>query len=829
MRGKFLFVGDEKFLVRGVTYGTFRPDPSGTAYSNSEQVERDLAQMAANHVNTVRLYDVPPTWLLDSAERHGLRVMVGLPWEQHVAFLDDTERAQDIEARVRAGVRACARHPAVMCYAVGNEIPASIVRWYGAQRIERYLKRLHAVAKAEDPQALVTYVNYPTTEYLQLPFVDFVCFNVYLEAEERLAAYLARLHNMAGDRPLVMAEIGLDSRRHGERTQAAVLPTHLRTVYASGCAGAFVFAWTDEWHRGGFDVDDWDFGLTDRTRHPKPALTGVREVFAEVPLSSEIDWPGVSVVVCSYNGARTIRDCLEGLRRLEYPRFEVIVVDDGSTDATAAIAGEYGFRLISTPNRGLSSARNTGIQAASGEIVAFIDDDAFPDPHWLTYLATAFARGDFAGVGGPNLPPAGDGPIAECVANAPGGPMHVLLSDREAEHIPGCNMAFRRASLLEIGGFDPQFRVAGDDVDLCWRLQQRGGRLGFSPAAVVWHHRRNSVHAYWRQQVGYGKAEALLARKWPQKYNSVGHLRWAGRMYGRGLTRSLPWLKARIYQGAWGSAPFQSIDYPSPGPFDFVLLMPEWYLLAATLLGLGGLGLAWRPLLLALLPAAAILTMLVALAVLSAARGSFPSARRSPLTGLECIALTTCLHLMQPIARLSGRLRFGFTRRQRRPRGRLVWPWPRTLAMWSEDWQPATRRLRAIELVLQRAGARVVRGGDYDHWDLEVQGGILGGARLRMAIEEHGAGRQMVRVRCWPRWSAPGLAATLLWIGLALASSQHAVAWVSLLLTAVALFVIVQLLKECAGAAGLATAAMRVAGKPPRDARGDHLQGADSR
>src|SRR5439155_1317487 len=80
---------------------------------------------------------------------------------------------------------------------------------------------------------------------------------------------------------------------------------------------------------------------------------------------------------------------------------------------------------------------------------------------------------------------------------------------------------------------------AGDDVDVCWRLQERGWKLGFHPAAVVWHHRRNSVRTYWRQQIGYGRAEAMLERKWPEKYNGPGHVRWAGRLYGDGLTHAL--------------------------------------------------------------------------------------------------------------------------------------------------------------------------------------------------------------------------------------------------------------------------------------------------
>ncbi len=88
--------------------------------------------------------------------------------------------------------------PPILGYAIGNEIRAPIVRWHGARAVERFLGRLHAVAKAEDPEALVTYVNYPSTEYLELPFLDLVCFNVYLEAERSLEAYVARLHNVVG-------------------------------------------------------------------------------------------------------------------------------------------------------------------------------------------------------------------------------------------------------------------------------------------------------------------------------------------------------------------------------------------------------------------------------------------------------------------------------------------------------------------------------------------------------------------------------------------------------------------------------------------------------
>jgi O-antigen biosynthesis protein len=756
-RSRFLWLRDTKFWVRGATYGTFRPDEHGHEY-RADVVERDFAQMAAAGFNAIRTYSVPPRWLLDTALRHGLRVMVGVPWEQHVAFLDDRGRARSIENRVRDSVAACARHPAILAYAVGNEIPAPVVRWHGGRAVTRFLGRLAECAKREDPTALVTYVNYPSTEYLDLPFLDLVCFNVYLESPERLEAYLARLHTIAGDRPLLLTEIGLDSRRNGEPGQAKALEWQVREAFASGCAGAFVFSWTDEWHRGGADVGDWDFGLTDRARRPKPALAAVRASMSDVPFDKALPCPRISVVVCSYNGARTIRECLEGLLRVEYPNFEVIVVDDGSTDATARIAAAFPFRLIRTPNRGLSSARNTGLAAATGEIVAYIDDDAWPDPDWLTFLAHTFRSTDFAGAGGPNIPPPGDGWIAECVAHAPGGPIHVLVSDHEAEHVPGCNMAFRKRELDAIGGFDPQFRAAGDDVDVCWRLQERGWRLGFSPAAVVWHHRRNSVQTYWRQQMGYGRAEALLERKWPEKYNAAGHISWRGRIYGDPLVRALGGGRQRVYHGRWGSALFQSLYAPAPSVLTALPLMPEWYIVITILAALAAIGALWTPLAAIALPllGGAVVAPVV-LAVLAAVHAPIREGARGARGAVRSRAVVAWLHLLQPAARLVGRATAGLTPWRRRGLRAVAAPRPRSLTLWTETWHAPAAVLGTLTTAIRKAGFVVAPGGDWDRWDLEVRGGLLGSARLLMATEEHGHGRQLWRFRIWPRWSSFGV------------------------------------------------------------------------
>ena len=809
VRGKFLRVGEQKLYIRGVTYGTFRPDASGNQYHNEERIQRDFALMAANGINAVRVYNTPPRSLLDTAQQHGLRVMIDLAADQYVGFLTDRRGAPDVAEMLGAQVRTCSGHPAVLAYSLGNEIPASMVRWHGRRKIERYLSSLYDVVKAEDPGCLVTYANYPSTEYLQLPFLDFFCFNVFLESREQFAPYLARLQNIAGDAPLVMGEIGLDSARNGREAQARALDWQIRTSFEAGCAGVFVYSWTDEWYRGGAEAEDWAFGLTERDRSPKPALAAVRKAFAETPFSQQAGWPSVSVVVCTYNGSRTLRECCEGLQKLEYPNFEVIVVDDGSRDDSAGIAREFGFRVISTPNRGLSNARNTGLEAAAGEIVAYLDDDAYPDPQWLSYLAYTFMNTDYAAVGGPNIAPPQDGPRAECIAKAPGGPVHVLISDHEAEHIPGCNMAFRKADLAAIGGFDPQFRVAGDDVDVCWRLQQSGRKLGFCPAAMVWHHRRGSVRTFWKQQRGYGYAEGLLETKWPEKYNGAGHVSWAGRVYGNG--HGLLWRRERIYQGVWGSAPFQSIYQPAHGTFSALLLMPEWYLLIPVFAALSAIGSLWKPLLFAL----PFLGAAVAAPILQACYSATQTriAAPAPVDRMSMRCLIALLYLLQPAARLYGRLCCGLTLWRRRGPSALAFPRPRTFRVWTEHWRASSERLQQIESNLRAQGACVARGGDFDRWDLEVRPNLLGAARLRMAVEEHGLGRQLVRFRVWPKPSALVLLLVALFCGLAAGAALDG-AWAgAVVLAATAVILAARTLQDLAASTGTLLAPVLAEGR----------------
>lgn len=781
--GKFFHLNGARFLLKGVTYGTFGPDADGCQFPPIGRVAADFAQMARYGINTVRVYTEPSRAMLDEAARHGLRVMAGIPWAQHVAFLDDAHLLAGIRRDLIAAVRRMADHPAVMLMALGNEIPAEVVRWLGRERVERFIRELYDEAKAAAPDSTFTYVNFPPTEYLELPFLDVCAFNVYLHDEGSLRKYIARLQHIAGHKPLLLAEAGADSFRHGEDGQATLTSMQLRTSFAEGAAGAIAFAWTDEWWRGGHPIEDWAFGLVDAARRPKAALHAVSQTFADAPFSAEDQrrWPKVSVVICAYNAAATLEECLSSLARLTYPDIEVIIVNDGSTDATPEIARRFpSMRVVDVPNGGLSVARNIGLSLATGDIVAYTDSDVRVEPDWLTYLVQPFLTSDVVASGGPNVPPADDPWLARAVALAPGGPTHVLLDDRTAEHVPGCNMAFRRGALEAVGGFNPIYLRAGDDVDLCWRMQARGWRIGFAPSALVWHHHRPSIKAYWRQQKGYGEGEAWLRPHHPDKF--VGRRAvWQGRIYS-----PLPFVRSlsgtRINAGVWGTAGFPSVYHPGVHPLKTLPHTTAWVgtSFAMMIVGfLSALEISERTgtLLMLVMGLAGLCGMAVSVAkcvgcavatddrVLPMVPGR--SAKRSRFIVRSVIAW---LHFIQPLARQAGWWRGRFSsaedaashpapapaRRRPSPSVDDLVLSIRVLAgrhteecFWGDSW--TTGEAILTRLVDQLSAMRLTRRVDIDDgWqldrDVSVPVGSWGWLDVRAMIENHGSGRRLLRI-----------------------------------------------------------------------------------
>lgn len=753
VEGKFLFVGNERFYIRGVTYGAFPPNSRGHQFPEPAEVAKDFALMRAAGINTILTYTVPPISLLDQAQESGLRVITLVPWMEYVCFLEEPGVRKKMLREVKEGVASCRRHPAVMMYCVGKEIPPPIVRWHGQKQVQAFLRELYQVAKNEDPEGLVTYTSFPTTEYLELPFVDVYTFNVYLHQRQDFCKYVSRLQHLAGELPLVLTELGMCSFRHGQEGQAALLDWQIEESFDHGLAGAVIFGWTDPFFQDGCLVTEWGFGLVDAERRPKPSYEVVRRRFtASVPFPPTRQWPKVSVIVVAHNAARTLEDCLDSVQKLRYPNYEVIVVNDGSTDATEAIMNRFPFKNISTLKQGVGGARNVGLRAAIGEIVAYIDSDAKADPDWLRYLTTTYLKFNVAGVGGPNLIPPEDNWVAKCVYRSPGGPTQVMLDDQSAEHIPGCNMSFRRAALEDIGGFDPVFTTAADDVDICWRLLDRGYQIGFSPSAVVWHHRRPCVKEYWRQQVGYGLSESILERKFPHKFNPWGHTAWVGRIYA-----PYPFFHLSapvIYHGLWGSAPFQPMYEPRRGgALTYLPRAMEWHITLGALIILG----VFFPWALILVALGLAYTVCYCVACTSQAELDVLGPR-TRVQRIKWRLMIAWLHFLEPLARDWGRLRGGLTPwrtglseacslKPMSPWWKRIHPFERVVR-WAIPGTIALEKYTFLERLLKELANRGYAVGwnaPSQDWDLRFRRGAFEEVELRMVVEHHGGRKRVAR------------------------------------------------------------------------------------
>jgi hypothetical protein len=322
----------------------------------------------------------------------------------------------------------------------------------------------------------------------------------------------------------------------------------------------------------------------------------------------------------------------------------------------------------------------------------------------------------------------------------------VLINDQVAEHVPGCNMAFRRAALLSINGFDEQYRQAGDDVDICWRLQQAGLWITFAPGALVWHHRRQTPAAYLRQQAGYGTAEAMLRFQHPDRFNDWGEGKWNGVLYGpspRGVALDRP----MIYYGLFGAGLFQCLYQPRRA---------DWMMLPGTLEWHGAIALIcltaphW--------PAVALIAVSVmwSLSLLVAAAQARRARLERRYDGLSSRLLIMGLCYLQMLVRSWSRQKarlFAY----RQPIGvlpvdsPLPWTFPITLRhsapYWSERGQERTELLaHVIGLLDEHRWSKNLDTG-WENWDLEVSCHPWSVVRIATAQENHGEGKRLIRVR----------------------------------------------------------------------------------
>lgn len=237
----------------------------------------------------------------------------------------------------------------------------------------------------------------------------------------------------------------------------------------------------------------------------------------------------VSVVVCVYNGADTLSDCLRGLeaQSLRRDSFEVIVVDDGSTDNSAELAQSFGVRVERCPHRGLPAARNTGWKLAQGKWIAFTDDDCGPTRNWLSLLLRTVEQDKLnarvLGAAGRILGFPSGAAVARYIEARGGFNTEQHLAHPQFPYAPMGNVMYRREALALVNGLDERYS-SYESCNLHTRLRlSYGGEFYYEPRALVLHRHYNTWRAYFRQQRSYGRGMAQFM------WHSRDRVAWSAR------------------------------------------------------------------------------------------------------------------------------------------------------------------------------------------------------------------------------------------------------------------------------------------------------------
>jgi glycosyltransferase involved in cell wall biosynthesis len=227
--------------------------------------------------------------------------------------------------------------------------------------------------------------------------------------------------------------------------------------------------------------------------------------------------PAVSVVMPTYNRASFVVAAVQHLLQLRAPEggFEIVVVDDGSSDDTPQVlAGidDPRVRVVRRVNGGPAAARNSGVAASTGPLIAFTDDDCQAQDDWLLRIMEPFADPKLAAVGGRTLPLSTEDLVSGFMAHRHYQELPPRGPEGEVRWVVTCNAAFRRSALTEVGGFNESFPVpGGEDNELCARLRDAGWTLGAAEQAVVLHdHSWRSIRAFLDTWNRYGRGDALM-------------------------------------------------------------------------------------------------------------------------------------------------------------------------------------------------------------------------------------------------------------------------------------------------------------------------------
>jgi glycosyltransferase involved in cell wall biosynthesis len=712
---KFFSRNAQKFFFKGMRIGR---TPAVLDFAEKLRLRKQLDDRKAGYTTGLILDEVQAHQILDLATQAGLPSLVEIRIDP--ADLRDPDRWRGVVSRAAHLANVFRGRPALFGYLVDCPLSQDELRAAGLERVRRRLRYLLKTIKRHDDRVMAALRHRAATRALALLDEDFIYADVPALSPADLKDYIVSLHNLAEARPVILEF----AETSPGQDQAVAL------AFGTGAAGVvapLVPAAVPA-------SRDWLGAKLLRASDVMPfvALNG-----ACPPGPAET--PMVSVIICAYNAERTMRACLESLRHIAYPNYEVVIVDDGSRDRTAEIAAEFPeFRLIRQPNKGLAVARNVGLHAARGALIAYTDSDCVVDPHWVSMMVRTMQEGRFDGCGGPNYAPHEAGRTQGCVAASPGAPSHVLVADDRAEHLAGCNMMFTKLALEKVGAFDPRFRTAGDDVDICWRLLDAGFRLGYSPAAFVWHFRRNTIKAYYGQQKGYGRAEAMLFELYPERFNGLGQIKWRGTIPG--LARTIP---GGARRRVWWSAKHPAITAATfDAPLNVAKCLPltgEWTLVwAMVAVVLGAFGFS-------VLPALAMLTLGPIWALYYAWHAPLEKCHDSLRSRLLIAFLAFTGPMARSIERYKTRVKlardpaFDAPARQR-PAFNILRRALR-LAYWNEAHVTRESLLDRLLKAASRAGYPALSDQGWNDYDIEIHPNPWVKVQIKTADEEHEGAR----------------------------------------------------------------------------------------
>lgn len=461
-------------------------------------LRKRLDELAAANVNALILTEAQAETVLSLASQASLYAMVEIAID--VKEFASPVRMRAVTARIAEAVSGLRGHPALCGFLIDCRLDNDASAKPAPNAVRSAIDTVMRTVRETDSRFLIALkrrfdekrtVPQPTQVTVALTDADLTFASLAKIDAADVSPIIYALHEIADARPLVI-EIGEE------------LPGQDGVVaLAFGCGAAGVVAPA---MRRAVSSERQNIRMLAGELLPFAHLAG-----SSVPLPAST--PMVSVVVTARDDERTIAGCLESISRLQYPNYEVIVIEDASRDRSVEVAAAApGVRLLRQSSRaGFGAIRNAATRVARGDLIAFTRADCVIDSDWLTLAVRALTEGHCDAVGGPVFPSQEKRGVAARVRSAIEKAGAKRSSGDRAAQLADRNLMVRKSSLIAVGGFDARFIDEGGDRDLATRMLAAGMTLGWCPAGFVWRCGHLTLGEFLRRRIRDGRAEATLA------------------------------------------------------------------------------------------------------------------------------------------------------------------------------------------------------------------------------------------------------------------------------------------------------------------------------